>query len=145
MGSLLMQRDGVQARYPDRMCTHSWSSLFRDLVAAVVSDALGECDYYTCAYLLDYDMGSLITLLEAEGKLDLVYWLCVFAVNQHRSICGANPLGTKDPVTGELHPVCSCNTRKILNASPPLRADGKSVLCELNKFDDVMEYCAARN
>ena len=36
--------------------THSWGDLFRDLVAAVLADALDEDEYESLAYLMDQDM-----------------------------------------------------------------------------------------
>ena len=95
---------GVYTR-PQRMVTHNWGNLFRDLVAAVVADALDESDYGMIGYLLDNSLGTLIEWVAAADKLQSTYWICAFSVNQHASICGKNPASTKDSVTKELHPI----------------------------------------
>ena len=43
----------------------------------------------------------------------------------------------RDPFTNELHPVCDCGS---INISDP---DGRSILSEVNKFDDVMYHLSA--
>ncbi|CAE7508306.1 mycA [Symbiodinium pilosum] len=73
------------------------------------------------------------------------YWVCCFSVNQHSTICGENLTGDKDPVTGLQHPTCFCNLPKTLNQTPPLDDTGKSISCELNKFDSMMSYLACRH
>lgn len=54
-----------------------------------------------------------------EEQLAKTYWLCIFGVNQHVSICGTrwNP--------------CDCGTEKYLNDHP---------LCEMNKFGLMMRH-----
>jgi len=59
-------------------------------------------------------------------------------------ICGGNPAGERDPVTGHLHPVCSCGAPKFFNSTPPLYGR-KGVGCEMNKFHDMMGYLSAHN
>ena len=81
-------------------------------------------------------------MLSQLGNMDSVYWICAFSVNQHSSICGMNLDQHQDPVTGIEHPTCPCGMPKALNATYPLDETGKSISCELNKFDCMMSYLA---
>ena len=132
---------------PKKMVTHNWSNLFRDLLASVISDALGEHTFEFVAELLSDKVGveALEDMLRVHGSLQETYWICAFAVNQHAGICGANPAGTVDPVTGLTHPTCQCSEPKFFNEDPPLNDDGKSIQCEMNKFDDMMALLAREN
>eukprot|EP00434_Breviolum_minutum_P040235 symbB.v1.2.035748.t1/scaffold4887.1/size33438/2 len=132
---------------PKKMITHNWSNLFRDVLASVISDALGEHTFEFIAELLSDKAGveALEEMLRVQGSLQETYWICAFAVNQHRGICGANPSGTVDPVTGLRHPTCKCNEPKFFNKDPPLNEEGKSIQCEMNKFDDMMALLAREN
>ena len=135
---------------PKKMITHNWSNLFRDLLASVISDALGEHTFEFVAELLSDKAGveALEKMLGVHGSLQETYWICAFAVNQHAGICGANPAGTVDPVTGLTHPTCQCSEPKFFNEDPPLHDDGKSrksIQCEMNKFDDMMALLAREN
>ncbi len=114
---------------PQAMVTHNWGNLFRDLVAAVCAHALGEAEFHHVAHLLDRDIDALSGLIARSGNMRHTYWICAFSINQHCTICGANPGDAVDPVTLLIHPVCSCGKTKV--------SDG--VLCEVNKFHDMME------
>lgn len=138
--SILMERAYTR---PNKMVTHNWRNLFRDLVAAVVADALKECDYGMIAYLLDHNFAQIVTWVSMKNMLQQTYWICAFSVDQHVGICGANPGQAKDPVTNEEHPVCSCGIPKAFNSTPPIRADGASIPCEMNKFADMMAYLSS--
>ncbi|CAE7930782.1 BMY1 [Symbiodinium necroappetens] len=129
-----LNRDG--ARRAAIMVTHNWGNNFKDLLAAIVSDALQECSFNLAARLLEEDVALMSTILSDSGRLDDTYWVCAFAVNQHTSICHTNPKN-RDPFTDELHPVCSCSS---VNISDP---DGQCTLSEINKFDDMMYLLAA--
>mmetsp|Transcript_106636 Transcript_106636/g.340273 ORF Transcript_106636/g.340273 Transcript_106636/m.340273 type:complete len:525 (-) Transcript_106636:549-2123(-) len=61
----LKMMDGKTVR-PQKMVTHNWSNLFRDLVACIVSDALNESTFGLVADLLDFDMPAL----ERMNKFD---------------------------------------------------------------------------
>ena len=104
------------------MVTHNWSNLFRDLMATVVADALGEHTFEFVAELLCDKEGLkvLTETLQVHDRLQDTYWICAFSVNQHAGICGANPDGDTDPVTKIPHPVCGCKTPKFFNKDPPL-------------------------
>lgn len=132
---------------PERMITHNWSNLFRDLVAGIVAHSLGEHTFQFIADLLSEEAGvkAVETMLEVQGSLSETYWICAFAVNQHLGICGANPRGDVDPVTMVQHPVCTCKQKKFFNETPPLSLNGQSINCEMNKFDDMMAWLAASN
>ena len=132
---------------PKKMVTHNWSNLFRDLLASVISEALGGHTFEFVAELLSDKAGveALEKMLGVHGSLQETYWICAFAVNQHAGICGTNPSGTVDPVTGLTHPTCQCSEPKFFNEDPPLNDDGKSIQCEMNKFDDMMALLAHEN
>lgn len=134
--------DGARTR-PNTMVTHTWSNFFRDLVAGIISDALGEPTYHLARELLDTNMPMLWKILSPED-LSRTYWVCAFCVNQHASICGANPHHDKDPVTGTEFEPCHCALAKYFNDTPPLSTvDGRGIRCEMNKFDDMMAWLAA--
>merc|ERR1711971_581968 len=78
---MILVQDGEETRFPDKLCSHNWGNLFRDMIAALVADALGECDYASCTYFLDHAMKSLLGILQSGNKLGLTYWICAFAVN----------------------------------------------------------------
>uniref|UniRef100_A0A6U6KAR8 Uncharacterized protein n=1 Tax=Zooxanthella nutricula TaxID=1333877 RepID=A0A6U6KAR8_9DINO len=128
---------------PKKMVTHAWGNLFRNLVAAVIADALGEAEYAMVAYLLEHDVEQLESWINDAGKGGETYWICAFCVNQHRGICGSNPYNDRDPVTGAVHETCPCGLQKAFNDTAPLCEDGRSIDCEMNKFDDVMAMLAA--
>lgn len=121
------------------MVTHNWSNLFRDLLASVVADALGEHTIELFAQLLEVEGGVYVVeeLLEVQGSIDETYWICAFAVNQHSNICGGNPKGDVDSATQRPYPICPCAEPKFFNKTPPLNDAGESIGCELNKFDDA--------
>jgi len=129
--------------YPTKIVTHNWNNLFRDLVAAIVADALGEIEYCRVAYALDNELNILETWLGRLQMLDNTYWVCAFSICQHSSICGCITSQDIDKVTGERHPVCTCAKEKFLNETPPVNEEGRSIECEMNKFDDMMVYLAA--
>jgi len=127
---------------PHKMVTHNWSNLFRDLVAAIVADALDADAFKHIAHLLENNMEQLLRMLKVAKTLDNTYWVCAFSVDQHASICG-NPYGSEDTVTKKVFDICPCGKQKFTNASRPTREDGKSIACEMNKFDDMMAYLFA--
>lgn len=126
---------------PMKMVTHTWSNLFRNLVAAVVADAVGDMTYGVSAYLLTHKPAKIIALLDSRNKLQDTYWICAFSVAQHYSICDATYV---DKVTGDLVPACTCGRPKYNFMSPPL-CDGASIPCEMNKFVDMMAYLASND
>ena len=129
------------------MVTHNWSNLFRDLLASVIADAVGEHTFEFIAELLSDKAGVEVVedMLRVHGSIQETFWICAFAVNQHVGICGGNPAATFDPVSGITHPICKCSRPKFFNKDPPLNADGKSIHCEMNKFDDMMALLAREN
>jgi len=130
---------------PMKIVTHNWSNIFRDLVAAIVADALNDSEYSTYSYLLTNDLPALLNLVHASGKSGNTYWVCAFSVAQHNGICGENPNCDRDSLTGAVHTTCPCGRAKHFNMSSPARDDRKSIFCEMNKFDDVMSYLAAKD
>ncbi|CAE8650263.1 unnamed protein product [Polarella glacialis] len=141
MSTVLMRGKSV---LPMKMVTHSWSNRFSHLVAAVVADALDLPEYEAVVGRLDrFEIGALEEELYWEGKLDQTFWICLFAVNQHASICARILPQECDPVTGKQPLPCTCGFGKFGSQTPPLRHDGQSILCEMNKFDDMMACIAA--
>lgn len=122
---------------PQKMVTHNWDNRFRDLVAAILADALGEATFGRLSELLDADIAIVEKWVSEEGKTDKTYWVCAFSVNQHITMC--NYIGTqRDTVTGLPYPLCKCNEAK---RTPTQYAD----MCEVNKFDDMMRHLSAEN
>ncbi|CAE7729487.1 mycA [Symbiodinium sp. CCMP2456] len=108
-----------------RMVTHSWSNKFVNLLAAIIADGLDEPTYEDIAKrLLAGKLQEVTEELQEKGALDVTYWVCAFCINQHASICS--------------NAGCCCEHPKLWNHTPPLREDGESIECELNKFDDMM-------
>ena len=116
-------------------------------MATVIADALGEHTFEFVAELLcDKEGVKVLTeTLQVHDRLQDTYWICAFSVNQHAGICGANPDGDTDPVTKIPHPVCGCKTPIFFNKDPPLNEQGESIMCEMNKFDDMMALLAKKN
>ena len=133
--------------FPHKMVTHNWSNNFRDLLSSVVADALGEHTFEFIAELLSERAGVPVVerMLRQQECMNKTYWICAFAVNQHRGICGSNPRADVDPVTHIPHPVCHCTAPKIFNTTLPVNSDGQSIECEMNKFDDMSLSIKAQN
>uniref|UniRef100_A0A6U6KEU3 Uncharacterized protein n=1 Tax=Zooxanthella nutricula TaxID=1333877 RepID=A0A6U6KEU3_9DINO len=141
MATVLMKGRPV---LPSKMVSHSWSNHFAHLVASVVADALDLAEYEVLIPRLAHgEIRALEAELRAKGSLDDTYWICCFSVDQHVSICGHTLETEVDPVTGDRHPVCGCSAVKKLSDTPPLRDDGQSVDCEINKFDSMMRCLAS--
>ncbi|CAE7362242.1 unnamed protein product [Symbiodinium natans] len=89
---------------PTCLMSHWWGNSFMSLVEAVLAHASGQ--------VLPSER------MCTQEQLDKTYWLCIFGVNQHVSICGtdANP--------------CGCGAEKFLNDHP---------LCEMDKFGQMMQ------
>jgi len=130
---------------PNKMITHNWANLFRDLVAGIVAEALGEDEYFMAAYWLDHDIALVEEWLLAASAMDATYWVCALSVNQHAGICGGNPQGERDNASGMCHPVCDCGLAKFFNDTPPFGNNGQSARCEMNKFDDMLAFLGASN
>ena len=131
---------------PQKMVTHNWSNLFRDLLASVVADALGELTFEFIAELLSDTAGVNLVqeMLKVQGRLHNTYWICAFAVNQHSGICGANARGDLDPVTMIPHPICCCNAPKIFNKTPPLNPQAGEILSIFAADGSMLDRVANR-
>eukprot|EP00435_Cladocopium_sp_Y103_P056983 s226_g19.t1 len=131
------------------MVSHHWRNLFCHLSAAVLAYALGETSYEaTAESLTKKSFEELRQRLDKRDALQSTFWMCLFCVNQHASICGGLPPAPEqkenqsaeqfqelceshrreihDPVTGKEFSACSCETTKHWNTS---------ALCEMDKFD----------
>ncbi|CAJ1340843.1 unnamed protein product, partial [Effrenium voratum] len=137
MAKVLMKGQRVR---PAAMVTHTWRARFRDLVAAVVADALHETEYGRIAKLLDADMALVRRWLRKTSELQTTYWICAFCVNQHASIC--TPSWPILDSSGKEVPGCGCEHPKFFNTDQPCR-NGMSIPCEMNKFSDMIGWLAA--
>eukprot|EP00928_Gymnodinium_smaydae_P070826 TRINITY_DN54582_c0_g1_i1.p1 TRINITY_DN54582_c0_g1~~TRINITY_DN54582_c0_g1_i1.p1 ORF type:complete len:363 (-),score=44.01 TRINITY_DN54582_c0_g1_i1:391-1434(-) len=120
---------------PSKMVTHTWGNLFRDLVAAVIADALEQNTFMGISHLLVKDISVLERLLTKRGQMHTSYWICAFAVNQHTSICGSVRAFENDPVLLQPHPRCDCMRTKHT----------EGLESEINKFDDLLTFLATAN
>jgi len=114
-------------RPPGKLVSHWWGANFRDTVFCVLEDATGLSGIELEATFAERSFDS--------DALDANYWLCIFAVNQHVSICGACDCGSTDYAKNP----CSCGLEKLnpCGCGSQKRQSGDP-LCELDKFDDVM-------
>eukprot|EP00927_Polykrikos_kofoidii_P065090 TRINITY_DN60888_c0_g1_i1.p1 TRINITY_DN60888_c0_g1~~TRINITY_DN60888_c0_g1_i1.p1 ORF type:complete len:551 (+),score=50.44 TRINITY_DN60888_c0_g1_i1:65-1717(+) len=89
---------------PHVLMSHWWGNLFLGLVRAIAQCVAGKESLSLDSY--------------TDEELQSTWWLCIFGVNQHRSICGTqwNP--------------CDCGADKFLDGD----------LCEMNKFAEVMRF-----
>lgn len=91
-------------REPETLMSHWWGNRFLDLVRAICSHASGKMELFADFY--------------SDSELNKTFWLCIFGVNQHVSICDTIP----EP--------CTC-------ASPKYKS---GLLCQMNKFPLVMQH-----
>eukprot|EP00928_Gymnodinium_smaydae_P015608 TRINITY_DN15782_c0_g1_i2.p1 TRINITY_DN15782_c0_g1~~TRINITY_DN15782_c0_g1_i2.p1 ORF type:complete len:765 (-),score=112.16 TRINITY_DN15782_c0_g1_i2:121-2415(-) len=132
-----------RGKIPEVMVTHSWSNLFSHTVAAICAEALKSPEYMSVLQRLESsELSALESELYWKNKLDVTYWFCAFSVNQHTCICHRCSEADRDPTSGELPSVCNCWTTKYSSSSEPCSADGQSVPCEMNKFEDMMSVLA---
>jgi hypothetical protein len=113
------------------MVTHNWSNLFRDLMATVIADALGEHTFEFVAELLcDKEGVKVLTeTLQVHDCLQDTYWICAFSLSTSmQASAEQNPDGDTDPVTKIPHPVCGCKTPKFFNKDPPVNEQGESIM-----------------
>lgn len=103
---------------PQKLVSHWWGARFYGGIVCIMQDAME-----TSGALVDVAI-SYMDFEEIERKygsklLSKAYLMCIFAVNQHISICGSvyNP--------------CNCNTPKYRNGSS---------LGEMDKFHLVMKH-----
>ncbi|CAJ1376485.1 unnamed protein product, partial [Effrenium voratum] len=116
-----------------KMVTHGWGNIFRHLLAAVFADALGQETYDVTLELLDEpELKTMRSQLASMGKMDTPYWICAFSVNQHAGICGRVP---EADTLGRRFTACSCAMPKFFTGDE----------CEMNKFDDMIEYLREYN
>eukprot|EP00927_Polykrikos_kofoidii_P036001 TRINITY_DN30455_c0_g1_i1.p1 TRINITY_DN30455_c0_g1~~TRINITY_DN30455_c0_g1_i1.p1 ORF type:complete len:622 (-),score=86.89 TRINITY_DN30455_c0_g1_i1:226-2091(-) len=114
----IQKHKGTQARVDDvvTLVAHSWKMRFVDLLRAILRHATGGEFCHLGASFED------ACRLYAP-HLDKRYWLCIFCVNEHLSICS-------DPQIK-----CKCKVDKCAEAHPR---------CEYNKFDAVAGHLQGR-
>jgi len=105
-----------EKRLPDKMVSHNWRNLFSHLMAALFADAAGKTSFRTVLSWMRLGSPGW-DLIEAEvqdaGQLDSSRWLCIFAVNQHVSICDKT-WGGKDSLLGRPYIPCGCRKEHFL-------------------------------
>ncbi|CAK9030499.1 unnamed protein product [Durusdinium trenchii] len=119
-----------ERRLPDKMISHNWGNLFAHLMAAVFADAAGKPSFSAILSWLQLGakgLDMIEALIEDAGQLDSTRWLCIFAVNQHISICDST-WGCRDSVTNVPFTGCGCKRRKF-HSGPR---------CEMDKFDAMI-------
>eukprot|EP00930_Biecheleria_cincta_P043194 TRINITY_DN29685_c0_g1_i1.p1 TRINITY_DN29685_c0_g1~~TRINITY_DN29685_c0_g1_i1.p1 ORF type:complete len:434 (-),score=67.50 TRINITY_DN29685_c0_g1_i1:162-1463(-) len=114
---------------PRKMVSHSWQTPFKDLVLSIVRDASGLS-------IADAELvlsGHKSLNRKARGK---TYWICIFAVDQHNSICGMCNCGSEDYCYNPCKSCgqkkrnpCTCGSEKFSSGSD---------MCQIDKFDLVM-------
>lgn len=85
---------------PETLMSHWWGNCFLHLVKAICQHASGKMELFSHMY--------------TEEELDKTFWLCIFGVNQHVSICPSN---------------CPCGSPKYLAGTK----------CQMDKFALVMK------
>lgn len=117
-----------------RFVTHTWGSAFRNTVAAVVADALGEPTFGDLAQKLGSKGGTeeLLEAVRTAGWAEMSYWVCCLSVNQHRSVCGFKGM---DSVSRQPYPICTCGLAKCTEGD----------LSEMNKFAEMMAHLHTTN
>ena len=89
MESAFMKGHGGPQR-AKKLVSHAWKSSFMNTVLNILLDASGftaEDLKKKCVRNGNLDAGNAIQEL-SNDVLDKTYWLCIFAVNEHKSICG---------------------------------------------------------
>jgi len=125
--------DGCRAM-PDSMVSHNWNNIFAHLLASIFACALGIGEWALVLPLMEPDrIHVLEAMLKDCGMLSSRWWLCIFCVNQHISICNAT-WGGADTVTKIPYRPCDCGQAK--------HSDGEE--CEMNKFDQMIELIQKR-
>jgi hypothetical protein len=127
---------------PQKFVTHNWGNLFRDLIAGILADALSINEFGIVAHLMDKDFPALEEQLIKSGNMEQTYWVCAFCVAQHSCICHTTLVGDVDPVLGTPHPACDCLAPKYMTTTGEVDDLGRSIQCEMNKFDDMLAYLA---
>eukprot|EP00439_Symbiodinium_sp_Y106_P086849 s519_g36.t1 len=126
-----------EKRLPDKMVSHNWRNLFSHLMAALFADAAGKTSFRTVLSWMRLGSPGW-DLIEAEvqdaGQLDSSRWLCIFAVNQHVSICDKT-WGGKDSLLGRPYIPCGCRKEKVHSG----------IFCEMNKFDAMIALFKERH
>ncbi|CAK9094118.1 Uncharacterized protein SCF082_LOCUS44250 [Durusdinium trenchii] len=83
--------------------SQNWQMPFATVLARITANALQRSTFGGVLESL-CEGGSVEVLVEvAKHEVgSCAYWLDAFCINQHTSICGGNPAGDRDSVTGEL-------------------------------------------
>jgi len=96
-------------KQPQRLVSHCWGAPFQEVAECIIEDA-------SCLRVVKLPDIALHGKLKPV-VLKMPYWMCIFAVNQHVSICGT-----------ESFP-CNCGRQKYPSGHER---------CQVDKFDEVM-------
>lgn len=113
------------------LVSHWWGTHFKDLVRGIVNDATGL-------------VGKELEAAAFGGhRLDAVarnksYWLCIFAVNQHVSICGMCSCDSEDYAANPCRQ-CRCKKRNPCPCGSKKYPAGHE-MCQVDKFHLVMRH-----
>ena len=100
---------------------------------------------------VDMDMKELLKKIEEKAPVALeeTYWLCIFAVNEHASICGdCWTCRPRDESSGKMWTGADFRLLKCKGCSKPkfnpcpcgmLKYSKDDPLYEIDKFDDVVK------
>mmetsp|Transcript_56062 Transcript_56062/g.156188 ORF Transcript_56062/g.156188 Transcript_56062/m.156188 type:complete len:571 (-) Transcript_56062:427-2139(-) len=131
-----------------KIVSHAWKSRFAVLVLNILLDATGltlqdleEAIDTTVWNPFSHKHFFEVALKKLDASvLSLTYWLCIFAINQHFSICGT--CWICNPQTSEelRKPVCGCGKPKFNPCScGALKWKRGDELFELDKFEQVVK------
>ena len=127
--------------YACMLCMHAYH------VCIQCADALGhDCCEKIAIHLAGRDSSELKDHFASHDRPEQCYWICALCVNQHSSICGG--FGPEPPQDSSDHAEWKTKTRDVVAQTTCVLCDCREPKfwnysrdeCELNKFDDVMEF-----
>lgn len=87
MESDFMEKLGGR-KMPKKLVSHSWATRFEVLVKNILMDITGLSAKEIESKWFGFEPDEFLETLSAEQLAEITYWLCIFAVNQHKAICG---------------------------------------------------------
>jgi len=134
----------------NKLVSHSWGVPFLNTLLNVLYDVSGVHASFVRSRCLTED-GEL----DVEGafqwfnafmkeELDETYWLCIFAVNEHRAICGdcwtCNPGGCSGWTSADFaNPYCNCGLKRNPCSCGSLKYGPGDPSYEIDKFPLVVQ------
>ena len=148
MESKFMRTHGGKT-FATKLVSHAWKSPFLNTVLNILVDAW-ECNTDKLEEFMDFDLHGtdfdatkMLKELEQpanKGVLNKAYWLCIFAVNEHLTICG-DCWTCKPSTQAEFAALrCKCGKRKFNPCDcGSLKLKKGDEKFEVDKFDDVVK------